>query len=163
MRSVTDVLGGWIADDFQAVFWATKRALAEATNEAYGRHGVHAGQQFILACLWDTDGLTPGQIAKTLGLSTPTVTRTTARMEAAGLLTRSPDPLDRRLVRVLLTERGRQLRQVLNEQMVQVSEHALAGLSPAERATLVGFLQQVRDNLTPARLPPGAPLSGGRR
>jgi DNA-binding MarR family transcriptional regulator len=148
MNAVTDVLGGWIADDFQAVFWAAKRAMVEATNEAYGRHGVHAGQQFVLACLWDEDGLTPGQIAKTLGLSTPTVTRTTARMETAGLLARRPHPHDRRLVRVFLTDRGRRLRQDLNEQMAKVSEQALAGLSATERAILVGYLRRVRDNLT---------------
>jgi DNA-binding MarR family transcriptional regulator len=145
---VTDVLSGWIADDFQAVFWAAKRAMVEVTNGAYGHHGVHAGQQFILACLWDEDGLTPGQIAKRLGLSTPTVTRTAARMETAGLVTRRPDPQDRRLVRVLLSERGRQLRRVLNEQMAKVSEQALAGVSKQDRALLVSLLQQVRDNLS---------------
>jgi DNA-binding MarR family transcriptional regulator len=144
---VTNVLGGWVSDEFQAVFWAAKRAMFEATNEAYGRHGVHAGQQFILGCLWEQDGLPPGQVAKQLGLSTPTVTRTAARMESAGLLTREPDPDDRRLVRLFLTERGHQLRAVLNAQMAQVSERALHGLSSAERATLTRLLHEVRENL----------------
>ena len=49
-------------DDFQAAFWATKRAIALAAEAAYNRHGVRSGQQFILRCLWYRDGQTPGEV-----------------------------------------------------------------------------------------------------
>jgi hypothetical protein len=39
------------------------------------------------------------------------------------------------------------LRQVLNQQMANVSEQALSGRSKKDWATLIGFLRQVRDNL----------------
>jgi DNA-binding MarR family transcriptional regulator len=65
----------------------------------------------------------------------------------AAPLPRGADPHDRRLVRVFLTDRGRQLRQVLNQQMANVSEQALSGRSKKDWATLIGFLRQVRDNL----------------
>jgi DNA-binding MarR family transcriptional regulator len=55
----------------------------ETTGEAFGSHGVRAGQQFILRTLWDEDGLTPGEIARRLGLPTPTVTKATALVESA--------------------------------------------------------------------------------
>src|SRR5580692_7637247 len=61
---------------------------------AFARHGVHEGQQFVLRSLWAEDGLTPGEVARRLGLATPTVTRATTRMEAAGLLRREPHPSD---------------------------------------------------------------------
>src|ERR1044072_9208652 len=93
--------------DFQTAFWATKHALAAATAAAFSRHGVHQGQQFILRPLWAGDGQSPGEIARRLGLSTPTGTRAATRMEAAGLLRREPHPGDRRLGRLLLNERGR--------------------------------------------------------
>ena len=57
----------WLSDEFQAVFWSAKRALKEAADLAYRSHGVRNGQQFILMCLWDVDGLTPGEIARRLG------------------------------------------------------------------------------------------------
>src|ERR1700756_248438 len=94
-------------DDFQAAFWSAKHALSMVTATAFSRHGVHEGQQFILRCLWTEDGLTPGEIARRLGLAPPTVTRAATRMEAAGLLRREPHLSDRRLVRLRLTERGR--------------------------------------------------------
>ena len=135
--------------DFQPVFWAAKRALAQASATAFAGHGVHEGQQYVLRCLWSEDGLTPGEVAGRLGLATPTVTRATARMEAAGLLRRVPHDRDRRLVRLVLTERGRALEHVIGREMDRLSDRALAGLDPSERAVLVQSLNRVRRNLDP--------------
>src|SRR5882724_5611220 len=107
--------------DFQTAFWAAKHDLAVATAAAFSRHGVHEGQQFILRLLWAEDGQPPGEIARRLGLATPTVTRAATRMEAAGLLRREPHPGDRRLVRLMLTERGRELEQVIGPEMRALS------------------------------------------
>jgi MarR family transcriptional regulator, organic hydroperoxide resistance regulator len=135
-------------DDFQTAFWAAKHALSVVTAAAFSRHGVHEGQQFILRCLWTQDGLTPGEIARRLGLSTPTVTRAATRMETAGLLRREPHPGDRRLVRLRLTERGRSLEKVIAAETEALTERALATFDPAERETLVAALQAIRRNLT---------------
>lgn len=135
------------AEEFPRVFWGTKRVLAAASAAAFGRHGIHEGQQYILRCLWDEDGLTPGEVARRLALSTPTVTKATGRMEAAGLLHREPHPTDGRRVRLVLTARGRALEQAIGEEMDQVNERALASLGEPERAALLGYLNQIRANL----------------
>jgi DNA-binding MarR family transcriptional regulator len=135
---------------FQDAFWGAKRALAEATEAAFRRHGVWAGQQFILRCLWDEDGLSPGQIARRLGLATPTVTKATTRMEAAGLLVRHPHPADRRLVQLQLTERGRALRHAIDGEVVRLTRRALAGLDERASARLIDNLTVMRRNLTGA-------------
>lgn len=142
-------------DEFQTAFWAAKRAVAEASEAAYRRHGVHAGQQFILGQLWQEDGLTPGTIARRLGLATPTVTKMTSRMEAAGLVQRRPHPTDRRLVRIHLTARGRQLPEELAIEMRDLTERALADLSPAEREQFIRALGAVRRSLTSTPAPTG--------
>ncbi|WP_020575018.1 MarR family winged helix-turn-helix transcriptional regulator [Actinopolymorpha alba] len=135
-------------DEFPTVFWATKRAMAEAADVAYRRHGVRDGQQFLLMCLWQDDGLAPGELARRLGLATPTVTRAAIRMEAAGLVTREPDPHDRRLVRIRLTKRGRELETILDEEMRTLSDRALATLSESQRRELIEALEQIRRNLS---------------
>lgn len=136
-----------MGEEFQGAFWAAKRAMTVAGEAAYNRHGVRAGQQFILRCLWETDGLTPGEIARRLELATPTVTRAATRMETAGLLRREPHPTDARLVRLCLTDRARELESVMAEEMRGLDERALRTLDEGEREQFLRFLREVRGNL----------------
>lgn len=138
-----------MTDEFQAAFWAAKRAMAEASEAAYSRHGVRAGQQWILQRLWAEDGLEPGAIARALGLSTATVTNSATRMEAAGLLERRAHPTDARRVRLFLTARGRDLQGTIADEMGRLSERALAGLDETQRRTLVEALVAIRRNVSP--------------
>lgn len=137
--------------DFQAVFWETKRAMALASAAAFSRYGIHQGQQYVLSCLWDEDGLAPGEVARRLGLATPTVTRATARMEAAGLLRREPHPGDRRLVRLVLTEKGRALEKVIGRELDRLNERALATFTDTERQALIRSLERIQKNLAEMR------------
>lgn len=134
--------------DFQTAFWSAKHALANASATAFARHGVHEGQQFVLRCLWREDGLSPGEVARRLGLATPTVTRATGRMAAAGLLRREPHPGDRRMVRLRLTDRGRALEKDIDAEISQLTRRALGTFTKAEQVALVRALDQVRRNLT---------------
>ena len=136
-----------LGDEFQTAFWSAKRAMAEASEAAFQRHGVRAGQQWILRRLWDEDGQTPGEIARQLELSTPTVTKAAMRMEAAGLIDRRPDPRDARLVRLYLSERGRALEKTIAEEMAQLARRSLATLTQDQVAALVSALTVIRRNL----------------
>jgi DNA-binding MarR family transcriptional regulator len=136
-------------EEFQHAFWAAKRAMAEASEAAFAKHGVGAGQRFILRCLWDEDGLPPGEIARRLDLATPTVTKATMRMEVAGLVVRRPHSTDRRLVGIHLTDRGRSLRAEIDREVERFTERALGSISDADRRHLVELLRTIRLNLAP--------------
>jgi DNA-binding MarR family transcriptional regulator len=103
----------------------------------------------VLRTLWREDGLSPGEVARRLGLATPTITRAATRMEAAGLLRREPHPGDRRVVRLRLTDRGRALEKVIDAEMSQLTDRALASLTKPERDALISALEVVRRNLGP--------------
>ncbi|HEX5505421.1 MAG TPA: MarR family transcriptional regulator [Thermomicrobiales bacterium] len=138
------------ADRFQALLAAVSRGMKARADRALGEHGARVGQQFILECLWREDDQTPGELAGRIGVETPTVTRAAQRMEAAGLVTRHPDPGDARLVRVRLTARGRALRGVIPAALRRVTDDALRGLTAGERAELERLLERVRRNLAGA-------------
>lgn len=140
--------GGYQPGDFDDAFRVAKHAVAHASIALFAQHGVYEGQQFVLRLLWRHDGLTPGQIARELGLATPTVTKAATRMEAAGLLRREPHPTDGRLVQLWLTARGRQLEQLIGPEMRALTERALAGFTDAERAELIRALQRMARNLS---------------
>src|SRR3984957_4257807 len=139
---------GYQPGDFEDAFRLAKHALAQASTGVFARHGVYEGQQFVLRRLWREDGLPPGQIAKQLGLATPTVTRAATRMEASGLLRREPHPTDGRLVRLVLTARGRELEQVIGPEMRTLTEQTLAGFSAEERSALIRALRRMAANLS---------------
>ena len=139
---------GYQPGEFEDAFRLAKHAVAQASTSVFARHGVYEGQQFVLRRLWRQDGLTPGQIAKQLGLATPTVTRAATRMEAAGLLRREPHPTDGRLVRLVLTARGRELEHVIGPEMRTLTEQTLAGFSAEERSGLIRALRRMAANLS---------------
>src|SRR5439155_1044659 len=147
------------APDFQTAFWSTKHALSMATAAAFSRHGVHEGQQFILRQLWAEDGQTPGEIARRLGLATPTVTRAATRMEAAGLLRREPHPGDRRLVRQFGPEYDRLVEKLgsrrkadaeLAERERRVRALNIRELSPEQQASYSGDWAAVQERFVDA-------------
>lgn len=70
------------------------------------RVGLADGKALFLLLAAESDPY-PAEIARRLLLPKPTVTFLIKRAEAAGHLTRSPDPDDLRRVRLKLTRRGR--------------------------------------------------------
>jgi MarR family transcriptional regulator, organic hydroperoxide resistance regulator len=116
------------------------RAVAEGTMQ---RHGLHLGQNHLLAALWEHDGRTPGEVATALNVTTPTVVKMATRMTTAGLLTRRRDERDNRLVRLWLTDAGRALREPVEAERRRLDDQLTAGLTAAERAQLLTALAAV--------------------
>jgi DNA-binding MarR family transcriptional regulator len=123
------------------------RALKWAIETALERHGVHAGQNFILERLWERDGQTPGEIAEAIGVEGPTVVRALQRMAAAGIVVRKRHPTDRRQTLIHLTAAGLRLRTHLPRALRRVEARALAGISNAEGSRLFELLERLDANL----------------
>jgi DNA-binding MarR family transcriptional regulator len=121
----------------------TTKVLRVLTEEAMQRHGLHLGQNHLLAALWERDGRTPGEIAAALNVTTPTVVKMATRMAAAGLLTRTRDDQDNRLVRLRLTDSGRALRRPVEAERQAMEERLTADLSTAEREHLMSALAKI--------------------
>jgi DNA-binding MarR family transcriptional regulator len=129
--------------DLLTLFTQAAKLLREAADEAMSQHGVRVGQHIVLSALWDQDGLTPGEIARRLGIATPTIVNTATRMEEAGLVARQPDPADARLVRLYLTPRGRSVREPVRAARAALERHATASLTAAELETLRAALTKI--------------------
>jgi len=133
--------------EFVTLFTRASKLMRAAADEAYGRHGVRLGQNLVLAALADEDGLTPGELAHRLQVTTPTIVKMATRMDAAGLLSRRRDPNDARLVRLYLSDHGRAAAGPIEDERLRLQERALAGLSDAQRRELEGALAHVIRNL----------------
>jgi MarR family transcriptional regulator, organic hydroperoxide resistance regulator len=132
-----------MSTELSRLFTRASKLWRAATDEAMSRHGVRVGQNLLLEVLWQTDGLTPGELADRLGVATPTVVKSAQRMIAAGLLTKVHDPADRRLVRIHLTERARGIQEAITDARAEVEARATAELTPAEREHLASALAKI--------------------
>src|SRR3954452_17692431 len=94
----------------------TSKLLRAAAEAAVQRHGLHLGQDHLLAALWERDGRTPGEIAAAVNVTTPAVVKMSGRMIDAGWITRRRDERDQRLVRLWLTAGGRALQEPIESE-----------------------------------------------
>lgn len=86
---------------------------------------------------------TMGELGRLLALSSPAVTELVDRLEAAGLARRVPDAVDRRRVRVALTEHAAEVGAELLAPLAQRIDVAARRLDGKQRAAVGEFLRAV--------------------
>lgn len=96
-------------DQLCFALYAASRAFTRAYQPLLGPLGLTYPQYLVLLVLWDEDGPSVRELGDRLGLDSGTLTPLLKRMEEAGLVARTRDPEDERVVRVTLTRAGRAL------------------------------------------------------
>ena len=96
----------------------------------------------MLEALCDSDGLTPGELAERLHVSTPTVVKSATRMEATGLVARRRDETDRRLVQLFPTDRGPSAQADIEAAKDELERRATTTFTDAERRYFVSALRK---------------------
>ncbi|GAB2655165.1 MarR family winged helix-turn-helix transcriptional regulator [Kribbella swartbergensis] len=145
----------WPADapaseaDVLIVMRFAERATRKAISEELAGTGLHAGQELVLAKLLHHGSLPVAQLAKVLDVEVPTATKTTQRMEAAGLVRRVKNSADARQVSIELTDRGAELARTVQEVYAQAGRRALARLTPEDRRVLRNLLWTITTTLEP--------------
>jgi DNA-binding MarR family transcriptional regulator len=129
--------------EFLDLHGRTSKVLRAVAEDAMRRHGLHLGQNHMLAVLWERDGSTPGEVAAALHVTTPTVVKMATRMTTAGLLSRRRDDRDKRLVRLWLTDAGRALQEPIEAERRFMEEKVTADLTETEREYLLSALGKI--------------------
>lgn len=129
--------------EFLDLHGRTSKVLRALTEAEMRRHGLHFGQDLVLAVLWERDGRTPGEVAAALHVTTPTIVKMATRMTAAGLLTRRRDERDNRLVRLWLTDAGLALKEPVRSARQSLEDKVTAGLTETERRSLLKMLATI--------------------
>ncbi|MBT2493576.1 MarR family transcriptional regulator [Streptomyces sp. ISL-96] len=122
------------------------RAMGDRIEKAYAQFGISRGEFDVLATLrrsGEPYTLSPRQLSATLMLTTGGMTGRLDKLERAGLLRRSPDPHDRRGLRVTLSERGLA---IVDEAVVaglEIQHEALEGFGEGQVEQLQELLRQL--------------------
>ncbi len=112
---------------------------------------MHRAQATVLCKLFDQDGITQSELAQQLSVQGATVTDMLQRMEEAGLVSRRRDSDDNRLVRVCLTNTGREKERFITEQFMKLESAVFADFDETERVLLRRFVHQMLRNMNAKR------------
>ena len=89
------------------------------------------------------DGMRQSELADALGVRAASLSEMLSKMEARGLVTRTPDETDRRRVIVRLTPEGEALRAKRQAGRARHAEELFGALSETEKQTLARLLETV--------------------
>jgi DNA-binding MarR family transcriptional regulator len=148
-------------DQIQAAFQVvagsiTQVRLHERLLTAAGVRLDRAGSALLYKLHIHGDGLRVTDLAELLGVDAPTVTRKIQQLERERLISRRPDPDDRRATRIMLTPAGSQTLSRVLEARREWYEGLLSGWNNADLhsfATLLGrFSSALQRDLEDARV-----------
>lgn len=100
------------------------------------------GQGRILAALKLKDGIATRELAYVLGIRVPSLNEALSKLENAGYIVREPDPRDRRVQLITLTDLGRALTNQMGEGEPE-GDNIFEVLTEQERANLNDYLDRL--------------------
>ena len=122
------------------------RTMTNTISQRFEPYGVTSSQWSIIKVLKMREGLSQVEIQELLDLEGATVSGLVQRLVRQGLLERRADPVDKRVIRVSLTQRGRELDAVLTPISVEVLNQTFKGFSPDEQEFFMRFLKRAQSN-----------------
>ncbi|HVU78462.1 MAG TPA: MarR family transcriptional regulator [Gaiellaceae bacterium] len=126
------------------------RQLTRATGGAEDGPAMTATQRIALVELGTEGPLRLNDLARQMGTSAPTASRAVDALESLGLVTRTPEPGDRRALRIELTRAGKALRDDRIHRATIAFAPALEALRADERRALLDYLTRMADAMRDA-------------
>jgi len=107
-------------------------------------------QQYNVLRMIDTMGpQAQAEVARRLMVTAPVVTRLASTLAEAGLVERTPDPADRRSVRLALTPTGRRRARAMRRDLLQAAHELLEPVPVERRDVMIAALEELQVLLPP--------------
>lgn len=132
MDRIEDCLSFYLGKAYQRVTQSAKQRLAP--------YGITPVQYALLKVLWEEDEQSGAELGERLLLDSATMTGLLDRLEHAGLIERKAHATDRRVNKVVLTARGRDLQAPLDLEMDRMNQDFLGAFPAEERKLLQHWL-----------------------
>jgi DNA-binding MarR family transcriptional regulator len=131
---------GWLATD-------VARLMRTVFDRRVRTLGLTRPQWLALVRLSRRPGASQSELADMMEIEKAPAGRIVDRMEEKGWVERRPDPADRRVNRIYLTDRGQRVFAAILPISIDTVHDALSNLSQSDRTRLVALLSNVKSTL----------------
>jgi DNA-binding MarR family transcriptional regulator len=129
--------------DLAAMLHPLVRGLIAAELPVLAGHGISMWGYIVLNALDGGPARTQAALAQAIGADKTRIIGTLDELQEAGLITREPDPADRRVRLLAITEAGRQIRAATQSDIQANEERFLARLPALDRQAFLRVAQQL--------------------
>lgn len=112
--------------------------------EDIGLKPSQAGVLFVLNC---EGRLSQRELAEKIGITPPSMTVALRKLEDRGYIVKEPDKEDQRIIRILLSDKGKECIEELKGIMDSMEELLFQGISSEERMFFRRLVLEMRKNL----------------
>lgn len=116
-------------------------------NNRLAKYDVKYSQWLILDCLTQEEVDNPSKVASQLGMERATVSRSLDILESRGLVSRTHNLTDRRVVEIQVTAQGKKIAQMGVQRLEQTIQSALEGLNNSQLSDTFETLDALKSNL----------------
>ena len=119
-------------------------AISRMYNQQAAEEGFTTAIGFVLININSKEGTPASKIAPLIGLETRSLTRMLKTMEEKGLIYKKADPVDKRSVRMFLTEEGKRKKEISVQSVKRFNEQVRAALTEDELASFFGVISKIQ-------------------
>jgi DNA-binding MarR family transcriptional regulator len=123
--------------DLAAMLHPLTRALVAAELPVLARHGISMWGYVVLNALEHGPARTQAALAQSIGADKTRIIATLDELQQAGLISREPDPADRRIRLLAISAAGREVRADAQSAIQANEDRVLARLEPADRRSFL--------------------------
>lgn len=133
--------------DVYSMLTKTFILLDDCDRRFFAEYGLSTRQFWALQHLEEQQGCSMVDLSRVLFTDKSNVTGIVDRLERLNLVSRTPDPHDRRVMLITLTPEGRRLRDTVREQHYARINELMSSLEAADLHCLLGHLQSISRNI----------------
>ena len=119
-------------------------AISRMYNQQAAEEGFTTAIGFVLININSKEGTPATKIAPLIGLETRSLTRMLKTMEEKGLIYKKADPIDKRSVRMFLTEEGKRKKEISVQSVMRFNELVRAALTEEELGSFFGVISKIQ-------------------
>ena len=128
------------------------RALRTRADARARAHGMTRAQWMILVRLERQPGMSQNELAQLVEVEPITVGRLVDRLEARGFVERRPDPNDRRIWRLHLTQAASPMLEEITHARAELNEILVAGIPQRTLNATIDCLLEMKANFAEPRV-----------